>query len=202
MNWIESLHDRWIVERRARVLADCLSDLFAQGSRVVDVGSGDGRLAATISTRRPDLQWEGVDVLVRTPSRIPIREFDGKTIPVADGWYDEALFVDVLHHAEDPGALLAEGLRVASRAVIIKDHLRDGFMAEEILRFMDRVGNERFGVALTYNYWSRREWSEAFDAQGVEVRQFRDRIPLYPWPGDWIFGRKLHFVARLEKVSL
>ncbi len=199
MNWLERVHERWVYDRRVRVLADVLAPLFSPDASVLDVGCGDGRVAAAIAARRPDLRFSGVDVLVRPRSSIPVREFDGRILPEPASSFDDVLFVDVLHHAEDPGALLDEAVRVARRAIIVKDHHRDGFLAGPTLRLMDRVGNVRYGVALPYNYWTREEWRRAFEARALVPRDLRDRVLLYPGPADWIFGRRLHFTTRLER---
>jgi hypothetical protein len=93
--------------------------------------------------------------------------------------------------------LLAEAARVARRAVVIKDHLREGLLADATLRFMDRVGNRRHGVALPHNYWTRDRWREAFQRCGLAVDRWSERLGLYPWPAAWVFDRSLHFVARM-----
>jgi hypothetical protein len=81
--------------------------------------------------------------------------------------------------------------------VLLKDHLADGFLAHSTLRFMDDVGNARHGVPLPHTYWSRQEWEAAFARLGLRVEHFTTRLGLYPWPTSLLFGRKLHFVARL-----
>ncbi len=199
MKVVERIHETGVYRRRVRVLAEVLAPLLSPGARALDVGCGDGRVAEGISALRPDVTVTGVDVLARPVARIPVRTFDGRALPLADRSVDDVLLVDVLHHAEDPGALLDECLRVARRGVVLKDHARNGWLAGPILRFMDRTGNARHGVALPYHYWSREEWTRAFDARGLVLRGFRDRIPLYPAVASWIFGRRLHFVARLER---
>ena len=55
------------------------------------------------------------------------------------------MFVDVLHHTDDPMVLLREAGRVASGFVLIKDHTQNGILAGRRLRFMDWVGNARHG---------------------------------------------------------
>jgi hypothetical protein len=108
------------------------------------------------------------------------------------------MFVDVLHHTEDPMELLREAVRVASQAVLIKDHLRQGLLAGSTLRFMDWVGNARHGVALPNTYWPAARWTDAFSELGVTVRSRTGRLGLYPVPATWLFDRSLHFVARLD----
>ena len=105
--------------------------------------------------------------------------------------------VDVLHHCERPVELLAEARRVARQAIVIKDHSMQGVLAERTLRFMDGVGNRRYGVALPYNYLRPKDWSQAFNELGLTVEQQIDRLGLYPWPLSLAFDRRLHFLARL-----
>lgn len=192
-------HQAWVVPRRAAVLARMLAERLPPGARVLDVGSGDGAIAARVMEARPDLAIEGVDVLVRAETRIPVHPFDGHLLPFGDGSFDAAMIVDVLHHTDDPAALLAEAARVAPRAVVLKDHTRDGLLAGPTLRLMDRAGNLRHGVRLPYNYWSEARWRRAFADLGLRVEAWTGRVPLYPPPASWLFGRSLHFVARLSR---
>jgi hypothetical protein len=93
--------------------------------------------------------------------------------------------------------LLREAARVACKTILIKDHTLDGILAGATLRLMDRVGNERYGVALPFNYWPRRKWLEAFDALNLKVNVWQKDLHLYPPPADWVFGRSLHFIAQV-----
>jgi SAM-dependent methyltransferase len=138
-----------------------------------------------------------VDVLLRPASRIPVREFDGQHLPFPDQSFDVVMFVDVLHHTNDPAILLREAKRVARVAVVLKDHTQDGPFAYHTLRFMDWVGNAHHGVALPYNYWPGDKWRDAFAAIGLAPERWNSRLGLYPFPASLIFDRNLHFVARL-----
>ena len=201
MSLLNRVHGGYVHGRRVQVLADSCAKLLPAGARVLDVGCGDGLLAECILRKRPDLQMEGIDVMVRPKTRIPVRVFDGQTIPFERGGVDTVMFVDVLHHTADPAVLLREARRVARNAILIKDHTLNGFLARPTLRFMDWVGNARHKVALPYNYWPRKRWLEAFDSLGLIVAEWRDRLNLYPWPANWLFGRSLHFVARLTSAD-
>ncbi|MBA2439506.1 MAG: class I SAM-dependent methyltransferase [Thermoleophilaceae bacterium] len=193
----QQIHDRLVHNRRARVLRDHIVALLPAGSAVLDVGCGDGLLAHLIAERRSDLRLTGIDVLVRPGTHIPVEPFDGRNIPVSDAGVDVVMFIDVLHHTQDPRSLLSEAARVARRAVIIKDHCRDSVLAEATLRFMDWVGNAHHGVELPYNYWSSREWTDAFEDLGLRLECWRQKLGLYAWPATWLFDGKLHFIARL-----
>jgi SAM-dependent methyltransferase len=199
MKMTQAIHDGYVHDRRVRRLGELLASRLPSGASVLDVGCGDGLLAAGIQSLRPDVRIRGIDVLVRSGTHVPVQPFDGETIPEADGGADVVLFVDVLHHTEDPLVLLREAVRVARHRILIKDHTRNGFLAGPTLRFMDHVGNAHHGVSLPYNYWPRRRWIEAFDGLSLDVQNWQDKLGLYPWPADWVFGRSLHFIASLER---
>lgn len=201
MRPVELIHEHFVFDRRVQILARHLAAMMPQGARVLDVGCGDGSLAKLLMQRRPDVSLKGIDVLIRPECHIPVEPFDGARIPHEAGAFDVVMFVDVLHHTPDPAVLLAEAARVAGRAVLIKDHLADGLLAVPTLRFMDQVGNRRHSVVLPYNYWPRARWDEAFRGLGLGVEEWRQRLGLYPWPADLVFGRSLHFIARLGRSA-
>jgi SAM-dependent methyltransferase len=197
---VGALHSRFVFGRRTVALANHLASLIPLGSRILDVGCGDGSIDCLITARRPDISIEGIDPLVRPNAHIPVRAFDGTTIPFPDRTFDVVMFVDVLHHTKDPRVLLREAARVG-RAVLIKDHLREGFLANETLRLMDWVGNARYGVPLPYNYWSKSAWIVAFAEFGLRPSTIKFRLNLYPIPLSWFFDRGLHFVALCERTD-
>ncbi len=195
MSLIEHVHGGYVHTRRVRVLAEHLCRVLPEQATVLDIGCGDGLLSRQVQDRRPDLRISGIDVLVRERTHIPVAPFDGQRIPLADGVVDVAMFVDVLHHTSDPMVLLREARRIARRAVVIKDHTMEGFLAGPTLRFMDWVGNARHGVVLPYNYWKRQQWWDAFESLGFRVELWERALGLYAFPGSLFFGRSLHFLA-------
>jgi hypothetical protein len=74
--------------------------------------------------------------------------FKGLAIRYEVGYLDIVYLIDVVQRAQEPGRLIAEAARVSRVAVVVKDHLLDGFLAGTTLRLMDRVGHARHVVAL------------------------------------------------------
>jgi SAM-dependent methyltransferase len=198
MKWIDTLHESLVHRRRIRVLAESAARLLPPNLRILDVGCGDGLLAATLSMLRPDLRMEGAEVLPRAQCRISVVAFDGRRLPFADGAFGACLLIDVLHHTEQPTELLREAARVGSGQVLLKDHLREGFAAGPCLRFMDTVGNRKHGVSLPFNYLNSAQWRNTFASCGLSVA-LTDRLTgLYPFPARIVFGRCLHFMSLLR----
>jgi SAM-dependent methyltransferase len=198
MSLLDRLHGGYVYQRRISELSHEIAQLLPSQADVLDVGCGDGLLGSEIARLRPDLHLEGIDVLIRSKTFMPVSRFDGTTIPYSDASIDVVMLVDVLHHTDDPTVLLREAKRVARQAVVIKDHTRDGLLADARLRLMDWVGNARHGVVLPYNYWPRSGWrAELMDLELIEETWNAD-LHLYPWWANWIFGSSLHFVSRLH----
>jgi ubiquinone/menaquinone biosynthesis C-methylase UbiE len=197
---LDLAHQHIVYGRRITVLASHLTELLPRDASVLDVGSGDGLLARRVLDVRPDLQITGVDILRRDASHIPVELFDGSRLPFGDRQFDVVMMVDVLHHALNQDLLLEETARVAKRAVVIKDHIVQGPLAQETLRLMDWVGNARHGVALPYSYWTEEQWRRQFARLQLRAVVMRRTLGLYPWPASLLFERGLHFIAVLERT--
>jgi SAM-dependent methyltransferase len=197
MNLLGNLHGKVVHNRRVTKLSQHLSRLFPAQAKVLDIGCGDGLLASLIQELRPDVSIQGIDVLIRPKTHIQVTKFDGTTIPFIDDTFDAVMFVDVLHHTDDPLSLLKEATRVTNNCIILKDHTDDGLFSNETLRFMDWVGNNPHGVRLPYNYWTSKQWQEAIKELNLKTDVWDKDLSIYPKPADWLFGRSLHFVAKL-----
>lgn len=196
-SWALSGRNTWYFNRRIWVLSRALANAIPGRGSVLDVGCGDGQLALALMKLRPDLHVEGVDVVARPKTLVPVAQYDGIKLPFADKSFDYVTIVDVLHHTDDPTVVLSEASRVARQGVVIKDHLREGWLAQATLSFMDWCGNIGDGVPLPYNFLSRTEWQGAFFKSKLQIVSMIDKLDIYLPPGRWLFDRNLHFVSLL-----
>lgn len=199
MSLLDKIHGQHVFRRRVRVLSRMFAELLPANASVLDVGCGEGSIDSLIMTLRPDISIRGTDRLVRSHTHIPVDLLDSNTLPYGDESIDVVLLVDVLHHSQDPIGLLREVARVARHKILLKDHICEGPWDHLVLKTMDWVGNARHGVPLLSNYWSRRQWEEAFTRLSLIPVQSREKLGLYPRPAGWIFDRSLHFLAEIEK---
>ena len=200
-NFVGRAHGRLVHQRRVRVLASRLGQLLPNAGTVLDIGCGDGLLGKMLMESHPNLEIHGIDIAIRPEAHLPVDLFDGRVIPHGERSFDIALLVDVVHHSDHPEGLLAEAARVSRSAVIVKDHLRDAWLADGRLRLMDQIGNRAHGVSIPYNYWSSHQWFDAFNRLSLEPSVWETELHLYPHAIDWIFGRSLHFITRLEPAT-
>ena len=199
MKLIETVHSKYVFQRRVHILAEHIANCLSPNSKVLDVGCGDGSLDSLIAKQHQEqLDMEGIDVLLRKHTHIPVKLFDGTHIPYEDNSFDVVIFVDVLHHTEHPQLLLREAKRIARHSIVLKDHTTDNRFAIPTLRFMDWIGNAHYGVALPYNYQSKLQWDRTFTELGLTVANWKTNLNLYPLPAHWLFDRNLHFIAKLD----
>jgi ubiquinone/menaquinone biosynthesis C-methylase UbiE len=198
---LNAVHSSLVSGRRVGVLAQHLAARLPRDSRVLDVGAGDGALAAKIMQLRPDVTIEGIDVSIRPKVRIPVGLFDGVHIPTERSSFDCVMLVDVLHHAQDAALLLREAVRVTRRQLLIKDHVCEGILASTTLRFMDYVGNWGHDVAVRGKYFSETEWRNLISQARLVINEKVDRLDIYPFPFTHIFDRRLHVLFELRKLQ-
>ena len=193
----KELHDKFVYNRRMELLSDIISTQLHDGQKILDIGCGDGKIDYLIMQKK-NVDITGVDVLVRSTTYIPVQEYDGRVLPFPNNAFDAVLLIDVLHHIDVPLGILQEAKRIAKRNVIIKDHLREGFLAYSTLKFMDYFGNAHYGVRLPYNYLNKSEWDTLFRQVGLNIQEYNKELNLYPFPFTLCFDRGLHFVATLN----
>lgn len=113
---------------------------------VLDVGAGTGRTLRMLRTVRPDLRTMGVEPVAELRAvghqngvpRDALIEGDGYSLPFEDAEFDVVCEFGVLHHVRDPNRMVAEMLRVASKAVFISDMNNFGGGAAPV-RFLKRL---------------------------------------------------------------
>lgn len=113
--------------------------------------------------------------------------------------FDSVLFVDVLHHTNDINIVIEESLKVSKDYFTIKDHLYWNKLDFLILKFMDWVGNAPHGVKVIYNFQNKESWDKIFKNNNLEIVYYNENLKLYPQLINWLFGRKMHFIAVLKK---
>lgn len=99
-------------------------EFLTKDEKIVDIGSGNGLVCFY-------LREQGLNVTPLDVVNMPFDEsvapvvYDGEKMPFQENEFDTALILTVLHHTDEPEAIIEETRRVARRIIIIEDIYRN-----------------------------------------------------------------------------
>lgn len=177
-------------------IVDALVRHIGKAESLLDVGCGNGAVAKRVA-EAVGAKVQGVDIVFRSERLIDISLYDGNTLPFDDRSFDFVTISDVLHHCEDPPAVLRECARVAKKGVILKDHFRFGPVTQQLLTWMDLFGNSDEPVLTRAKYFSFSELVEMAEAAGMFVDELNWPMKVHDFPWRAVGWPELHFTAKL-----
>jgi SAM-dependent methyltransferase len=183
---------------RLRELVRLILPHLRENDRVLDVGCGVGTLGHALMTHPKSpkgLIVTGLERFARGGEPIPVRQYDGRTIPDPDRTHDVVIVADVLHHDTEPDAVVRECVRVSRRLLIIKDHQVKGPLAHQRISLIDWAANAPHGVPCLYTYNTPAEWDRFAGRFGLRTVEAHRSINLYPPIVNMMFGRSLQFLG-------
>ena len=143
---------------------------FVVGRRLLDLGSGEGWVAAALAR---DGVWVcGADVGPFARARIAYAAYDGERLPFGDETFDTTLILLTLHHCEKPEAVLDEALRVTRARLIVTESVYRNRLERFWLELLDgRLNRLRHDGRMPAPLAFRRaeEWRTLFESRGLRV---------------------------------
>lgn len=179
---VDGIKRRFERERRRRKvgraydMAQEIALVIPRGSKVLDVGCGNGFIAHHLSAML-GAGVVGIDLVNSAEAAIDYRRYDGAQFPLMDDSFDAVTLCYVLHHAQDVRCVLSEMRRVlrdGGLAVIYED-IPLNWWDRLVCRFHNRQWRERTGRC-TFRLES--EWRSLFESFGFEIVSER---PLSRW---------------------
>lgn len=160
------------------------------GGSLLDVGSGTGRIARWLASRRgvrptlTDLHGFGNRI-----GDLPfVKMHDPVAIPAADRSHDAVMMLFVLHHMpvwDDQVRLVREAARVARRRVVIIEDTPLSRPDRIFNVFWDRILNLRHGVPTPFTFRDVDGWEKVFADVGLQVRSTLTYRALWPTLGTY-----------------
>jgi len=163
---------RFMHPPRIKKLAKILPEYLLGATDVLDIGTGDGKLAALLQSQT-GAKFVGCETVIQPSSAIEIRQYDGYSLPFENDSFQYVMLVDMLHHVRDQEQMLQEAKRVAREYVLIKDHYWETRFDRLWLGWIDYIGNVGIGVDLPYKFLREREWDDLFAAVQLSVVQVK-----------------------------
>lgn len=178
----EGLARRWRREVRRRQVGRAydmaleIAALIPQGSRVLDVGCGNGFIAHHLKALLGSSVM-GIDVAKSTQAHINYQQYDGQTFPVGDKAVNAALFCYVLHHAQGLQEIFRELRRTLRDGglLLVYEDIPEHWWDRIVCAIHNRKWRLRTGPC---TFRDEREWHNTFAAEGFELCFTR---PLSRW---------------------
>lgn len=155
-----------------------------RGASILDVGCGEGYVAAELATTGADVTT--VDIVdIRRVECGAFQRFDGGRLPFPDGQFDLVMLNFVLHHVPDDRkiGLLRDAARVSrDKVFILEDTPRNPIDRLLNQRHGQRF-RERIGSCAPFGFLTRREWEWLFRGLGLPLCESRTvgRFSRAPW---------------------
>lgn len=153
---------------------------FVVGERLLDLGAGEGYLAAALQERR-EVWTCSVDVGGFRRTQAPYVMYDGTRLPFADATFDTTLILLALHHCREPEAVLDEALRVSRRRLIVMESVYRSRVERFCLHLLDGwLNSYRHDgkMAVAFSFKDPDGWRRLFDSLGLRTLQTQ-------WLGPW-----------------
>ncbi len=147
-----------------------------KNDKILDVGSGNGLVAHTLRKAGYDVTPLDVADLSYEESVKPV-VYDGQKMPFEDATFDVALLLTVLHHIDEPDAVLRETCRVAKRVIIIEDIYENKFQ-KKLTFAMDSLVNWGY-AACPHTNKDDIEWRNTFQEMKMNLKDVAYRKVLF-----------------------
>lgn len=150
--------------------------------RVVDLGCGEGLVAARVLEAAPAVAYRGIELdpaaAAAARTNAPggeIREGDIRSVPADPGWADVSLCLEVLEHLDDPAPAVRRVAEWTGGVAIVSVPWEPFFRGGNLLRgkYLGRLGNHPEHV----QQFSPRSFRRLLEREFAVVRVER----AFPW---------------------
>ncbi|MDO8557604.1 MAG: methyltransferase domain-containing protein [bacterium] len=172
---MHSVRTRW-----SKYLCDLFLDDIPAGSRVLDFGAGDGLDGKYIGEQR-GASVTLLDVQDKNQTKLPMKLYDGTTIPFSPDSFDAVFAIAVLHHIprEAHRHILAQIRTIAPRLIVMEDTPANWF--RWFLNVIgDTIVNVPKSISMQYSYRTVTDWRDFFEKLGFTVERTASVAPWYP----------------------
>lgn len=169
-----------LYQRAAQKMCRDCQQFIKKGSKILDLGCGSGTVAKSFQEFFQS-QVTGVDIEDRRIVDLPFQKIDGRTLPFEQNSFDVVLIAYVLHHAQDPEALLSEARRVSRNKILIYEDLLGGPMLDLVCKFHGFTFDKFVHSKNETCFKTEQRWQEIFKKLDLKlIFNQKVDVPLIP----------------------
>jgi len=168
-----------IYQRAAKKMCLDCQDFIEKGEKILDLGCGSGIVGKTFQDFF-NAEISGIDIVDKRVEKIPFQIYDGKNIPFSENYFNIILINYVLHHSDDPEALLKEAKKIGKKIIIYED-LPENLLSKIYCKIHSITFNKFFQkpAEANYSFKTGKEWEEIFQKIGLNLI-FKKQINNFP----------------------
>ena len=153
-----------------------LIPLLKKNTAILDLGSGNGLAAHLLKQEGLNITCVDIHEGEYDPSVKPV-VYDGKTIPFPDRHFEAGIILTVLHHIDNPEAVIKEAGRVCDRLIIMED-IYTNKVQQYLTYWLDSLAN-LFYSPCPHTNKNDKEWKATFEAMDLELVSVHYRYVLF-----------------------
>lgn len=161
------LYQKWCF-KKAKIKLKSLENFYRPKEHILDIGSGNCALSKLLIESGHHLTALDISNKSAYADFKPMI-YDGKSLPFEDNAFDLVQLITVLHHVQDPEALVLEAKRVGKRLLIQEETYTSTFQ-KYITWIADSVNNWEFRGHPHTNK-TDKEWEALFQQNDLQVIQ-------------------------------
>jgi SAM-dependent methyltransferase len=167
------------------------------GASVIEIGSWDCLFPRLLRDRK-GCKMLCVDVVDKNETDLPLRLFDGRTLPLEAGEkFDVVTLLYVLHHASEDEVLLREAVRACAPTgcVLVAEDMVETWFESIITVGFHVVLLLATGMGWSGRFRKMKTWEARFDQAGLRIKQvvfLGHHIGKWWWPKNVLYVLQPH----------
>ncbi len=184
------------LRNRSKKIFEQTSPFVEGGSMLLDLGCGDGKVGEMF-VQEHGCKVTLMDIMDYQKTALPFHKYNGRETRFIDDQFEHVLLVTVLHHSDDPIAVMSEALRIASKSVIVIESVYFNDMHRVFNSFFDWFYNRVLNnpdVNVPLNFLPPKAWVSLFGELGgrtTHMEHFGIDMPVVPeWHTLYVIEKK------------
>lgn len=155
------------IPARMKIKLDRIAAYLEPGTKVLDIGTGNGGLCRELRGRGYEVQPVDVKNISFFEDVEPMI-YDGKRLPFETGEFPVTMLITVLHHIPEPELVLDEAIRASGKRILVMEDIYKNPIQKYLTYFTDSLVNLEF-AGHPHTNKNDAGWRKAFEDRGLKL---------------------------------